>query len=61
MLDAMRYETGIDLPQLLSVARRLPAIVGHAVPGQVAKSGRINDLHPVPERLVSVYSMSASV
>jgi len=61
MIDAKGYETGIDLPQLLRVARRLPALVGHAVPGQVAKSGRISDLHPVPERLVSVYSMSDSV
>ena len=48
MLDAMGYETGIDLPQLLGIARQLPDIVQHAVPGQVAKSGRTLDLHPVP-------------
>ena len=46
MLDAMGYDTGIDLPRLLTVARELPAIVGHEVPGQVAKAGRIQDLHP---------------
>jgi hydroxymethylglutaryl-CoA lyase len=46
MLDAMGYETGIDLPRLLSVARDLPIIVGHDVPGQVAKAGRITDLQP---------------
>jgi hydroxymethylglutaryl-CoA lyase len=49
MLDAMGYDTGIDLPKLLAVARRLPQIVGHEVPGQVAKAGRIGDLHPAPE------------
>lgn len=48
MLDAMGYETGIDLPQLLGIARQLPGIVQHTVPGQVAKSGRTLDLHPVP-------------
>ncbi len=48
MLDAMGYHTGIDLARLLPVARELSAIVGHAVPGQVAKSGRITDLHPAP-------------
>jgi len=48
MLDAMGYDTGIDLSRLLPIARELPAIVGHVVPGQVAKSGRISDLHPAP-------------
>ena len=48
MLDAMGCDTGIDLQRLLPLARQLPAIVGHAVPGQVAKSGLITDLHPAP-------------
>ena len=48
MLDAMGYDTGIDLPQLLRVARALPHLVAHDVPGQVAKAGRITDLHPAP-------------
>ncbi len=48
MLEAMGLETGVDLPRLLQVARALPDIVGHAVPGQVAKAGRSCDLHPVP-------------
>jgi hydroxymethylglutaryl-CoA lyase len=51
MLEAMGYDTGVDLPRLLAVARGLPALVGHAVPGQVAKAGRSHDLHPVPEGL----------
>ena len=49
MLDAMGYDTGMDIPKLLAVARQLPEIVGHEVPGQVAKAGRISDLHPAPD------------
>ena len=49
MLAAMGYDTGIDLPRLLAIARQMPDIVGHEVPGQVAKAGRIEDLHPAPE------------
>jgi hydroxymethylglutaryl-CoA lyase len=48
MLAAMGYATGIDLGLLLDCARSLPGIVGHDVPGQVAKAGRIGDLHPEP-------------
>ena len=48
MLDAMGYDTGIDLTKLLAVARQLPALVGHDVPGQVARAGRINELHAPP-------------
>ncbi len=48
MLHTMDYVTGIDLRRLLEVARNLPGIVRHDVPGQLAKSGTIYDLHPVP-------------
>lgn len=48
MLDAMGYETGIDIRRLIELARLLPAIVGHTVPGQVAKAGSACDLHPAP-------------
>ena len=48
MLDAMGHDTGIDLPRLLQLARQLPQLLGHDVPGQVAKAGRIVDLHPAP-------------
>lgn len=48
MLDAMGYDTGIDIPRLLQLARELPEIVGHPVPGQVAKAGSACDLHPAP-------------
>jgi hydroxymethylglutaryl-CoA lyase len=49
MLDAMGYDTGMDLPRLLAIASQMPDIVGHEVPGQVAKAGRITDLHPAPD------------
>ncbi|GAC1595598.1 MAG: hydroxymethylglutaryl-CoA lyase [Myxococcales bacterium] len=45
MLQAMGYDTGVDLDALLRIARRLPSVVGHEVPGQVAKAGKITDLH----------------
>jgi hydroxymethylglutaryl-CoA lyase len=54
MLDAMGYDTGMDLSRLLEAARALPAIVGHAVPGQVAKAGRITDLHPAPDSVAQL-------
>jgi hydroxymethylglutaryl-CoA lyase len=54
MLEALGYVTGIDLARLLACARSLPGIVGHEVPGQVAKAGRIQDLHPEPAWLAEV-------
>jgi hydroxymethylglutaryl-CoA lyase len=48
MLESMGYDTGIDVPRLLQVARALPAIVGHEVPGQLAKAGPSTQLHPAP-------------
>ena len=41
-------ETGIDLPKLIALSRGLPALLGHEVPGQVAKAGRNCDLHRAP-------------
>jgi hydroxymethylglutaryl-CoA lyase len=48
MLQAMGHDTGIDLDRLLQVARALPEIVGHDVPGQLVKAGPSTQLHPVP-------------
>jgi hydroxymethylglutaryl-CoA lyase len=45
-------KTGLDLDGLIDLSRRLPGLVGHDVPGQVAKAGRSLDLHPIPERLL---------
>lgn len=58
MLDAMGYDTGMDLPRLLTLARALPGIVGHEVPGQVAKAGRSSDLHPVPAAVKQLLALS---
>ncbi|MCK1709925.1 MULTISPECIES: hydroxymethylglutaryl-CoA lyase [unclassified Bradyrhizobium] len=43
--------TGLDLEGLIALSRELPSMIGHPVPGQVAKAGRACDLHPVPLRL----------
>jgi hydroxymethylglutaryl-CoA lyase len=56
MLQAMGYDTGIDLPKLLEVARQMPRIVGHDVPGQVAKAGPSTQLHPVPPAVTELRS-----
>lgn len=39
---------GMGLANVLAAARRLPQIVGHDVPSQVAKTGRITNLHAAP-------------
>ena len=51
MLEDMGIETGVNLDKLLAVAVKIPAIVGHDVPGQVLKAGKTMHLHPVPEKL----------
>ncbi len=48
LCEEVGIHTGIDLPHLLHMSRRLPALLGHALPGQVAKAGRNCDLHPPP-------------
>ncbi|MEB2515447.1 hydroxymethylglutaryl-CoA lyase [Pseudomonas sp. YuFO20] len=48
LCDEIGITTGIDLPLLLKLSRGLPALLGHEVPGQLAKAGRNCDLHPVP-------------
>ena len=49
MLQAMGYDTGVNLDQLIEISRLLPEIVGHDVPGQVAKAGPYSRRYPVPE------------
>jgi hydroxymethylglutaryl-CoA lyase len=51
MLEDMGYDTRVDLAKLLAVARRMPEVVGHEVPGQVMKAGQTLELHPPPEGL----------
>lgn len=49
MFEAMGYRTGINLDALLALARNMPAIVEHEVPGQVMKAGPSTRRYPVPE------------
>ena len=51
LCEEMGIPTGIDLPHLLTLSRGLPALLGHEMPGQVAKAGRNSDLHPAPQNL----------
>ncbi len=51
MLEDMDYDTGVDLDLLLAAAVKVPAIVGHDVPGQVMRAGKTMHLHPVPQKL----------
>src|SRR6267143_477546 len=48
-LHAMGVQTGIDLDRLLGVSRRVQAIVGRALPGQIVKAGPSTRKYPVPD------------
>lgn len=48
MLEAMGFQTGVDLSMLIEAARTLPDIVGHEVPGQVMKAGPYTRRYPLP-------------
>jgi hydroxymethylglutaryl-CoA lyase len=54
LCDETGIPTGIDLEKLLALSRGLPALLGHDVPGQLAKAGRNCDLHPVPEYVLQI-------
>lgn len=47
-LQCMGYDTGVDLSALVAAAGRLPALIGHDIPSQIAKAGPRWALHPVP-------------
>ncbi len=38
LCEEVGIHTGIDLPHLLTLSRRLPALLGHELPGQVVKN-----------------------
>lgn len=50
MCDDMGIGTGVDLAAMVAIARDLAGIVGHDLPGQVAKAGPTLRLHPAPTR-----------
>jgi hydroxymethylglutaryl-CoA lyase len=48
MLQSCGFDTGIDLDAMLLVARDLPRIVGHDVPGHIIKAGKRTQLAARP-------------
>jgi hydroxymethylglutaryl-CoA lyase len=51
MLNDVGLDSGVDLDRLLAVAVKIPAVVGHDVPGQVMKAGKTMHLHAIPDKL----------
>lgn len=54
LCEEVGIHTGIDLPHLLHMSRRLPALLGHELPGQVVKAGRNCDLHAPPAYIATL-------
>jgi hydroxymethylglutaryl-CoA lyase len=48
-LHAMGVDTGIDLDRLVAVSRRVEAVVGRPMPGQIIKAGPWTRTYPVPD------------
>lgn len=48
MLEACGIATGVDLDALLDLARTLPGLIGHPVPGQVLQAGKRTELRRWP-------------
>jgi hydroxymethylglutaryl-CoA lyase len=48
-LHAMGVETGVDLDALIETSRRVQAIVGRILPGQIVKAGKWDRRYPVPD------------
>jgi hydroxymethylglutaryl-CoA lyase len=52
-LHAMGVETGIDLDRLIAVSRRVQAIVGRTLPGQIVKAGNWDRRYPLPDAVAA--------
>jgi hydroxymethylglutaryl-CoA lyase len=52
-LHAMGVETGIDLDRLIAVSRRVQAIVGRTLPGQIVKAGTWDRRYPLPDAVAA--------
>jgi hydroxymethylglutaryl-CoA lyase len=48
MLEAIGYQTGVDLDALLRIAADLPVLVGHGIAGQVVKAGPSTRRYSMP-------------
>jgi len=53
LMDELGLETGINLVELIKVAKRVEEVVGRKLPGQVMKAGRRLDLHPLPGKITN--------
>jgi hydroxymethylglutaryl-CoA lyase len=53
-LELMGYDTGVSLGPLVDAAQRLPALIGHDIPSQIAKAGPRLALHPVPADFAAI-------
>lgn len=51
MFEQMGVDTGVDLAALIELSTTLPELVGHDVPGQVAKAGPADRRYPCPAGL----------
>lgn len=51
MFEQMNVDTGVDLDALLALAEHLPDLVGHDVPGQVAKAGTSERRYTLPDSI----------
>lgn len=45
MLAFMDYQLNTDLDHLIGLSKHLEMVLGHEVPGQIIKAGKITDLH----------------
>lgn len=51
MFEQVGVDTGVDLAALIELSTTLPELVGHDVPGQVAKAGPADRRYPCPAGL----------
>ncbi len=51
MFETMGCDTGVNLDALIACSLRLPEMVGHDCPGQVAKAGKSDRRYPAPADL----------
>ena len=49
LFHELGIETGVDLDELIRVARRVEEVIGRPLPGQVMKAGKRLDLRPLPK------------
>ena len=51
LMDELGLESGIDLVELIKVAKRVEEVIGRELPGQLMKAGKRLDLHALPSHI----------